>query len=264
MASQEVELFDIASRGSNTCWSLNPWSVILPQLRILLSAFLSSSLLKWHRKTRLVLNLKKIPYKTTWLEYPEIAPTLKGIGLPPNDEGIPYTIPAVRLPDGTPVMDSRKIAPELEKLHPSPNLHLDSAVLPQVEEQLKALLMPTVGVWMPKIPRTFLKEPSITFFEKTRAERFGCTLSELEKKTPEDEAWSKAEPGIKDLGNLLKRKGGPFFLGETVSYADFVVVGALHFLKRIDTRYYDRIVAIEPAFNKLYEACERWLERDSH
>ncbi len=162
-------------------------------------------------------------------------------------------------------MDSRKIAAELEKLHPSPSLHLDSAVLPQVEELIpKAIMGPLRGVCMPKIPRNLLNKPSAVYFEKTRAERFGCSLAEFEKKTPENEAWEEAEPGLKEMGDLLKKEGGPFFLGKTVSYADLVVVGALQFLKRIEARLYDKTVTIEPALGKLYEACEGWLERDSH
>jgi hypothetical protein len=33
----------------------------------------------------MVLNFKGIDYKTEWVEYPDLMPTLKGIGLDPND-----------------------------------------------------------------------------------------------------------------------------------------------------------------------------------
>ena len=260
MASQEIEFFDLASQGSNACWSINPWSYSL-----LSSESLASSVLTCRRKTRLLLNLKNLSYKTTWLEYPDVAPKLKSLGLLPNQEGYPYTIPAIRLPDGTSVMDSRKIATKIEKLYPSPSLLLDSPVLPQVEALIpKAIMLPLRGVIMPKIPRNLLNDPSAAYFEKTRGESFGCPLPELEKKTPEDEAWKEAEPGIKEMGNLLKKQSGPFFLGQTVSYADLIVVGALQFLKCIEARLYDKIVNIEPALGKLYEASKGWLERDSH
>ena len=266
MASQQVELFDLPSRDPNTCWSLNPWFAPPSPDPTASLCILPAALLTSGRKTRLILNYKKIPYKTVWVEYPDLAPKLKNLGLPPNQDGpAAYTSPAIILPDGTPLMDSRKIAAELEKVHPSPSLHLDSAVLPEVEDTiLKSIMNPLRGLWQPKIPRNLLNEPSAEYFERTRAERFGCTLSELEKKTPEDGAWKEAEPGIKQMGDLLRKQGGPFFLGEYVSYADFIVVGALHFLKRIEARLYERFISIEPAFGKLYEACEVWLARDSH
>ena len=50
----------------------------------------------------------------------------------------------------------------------------------------------------------------------------------------------------------------------TVSYADFVIVSVLHFMKRIDQALYERVIGIEPAFRDLYEASKVWLERDDH
>lgn len=50
-----------------------------------------------------------------------------------------------------------------------------------------------------------------------------------------------------------------------VSYADFVLVSALHMFKRVDQALlYDRVVSIEPALGLLYNASKAWLERDDH
>ena len=48
------------------------------------------------------------------------------------------------------------------------------------------------------------------------------------------------------------------------SYADFVVVGALQFGRRIGEDVFEQMTAIDPAFLKLYEACSEWLKRDDH
>jgi hypothetical protein len=48
------------------------------------------------------------------------------------------------------------------------------------------------------------------------------------------------------------------------SYADFVVVGMLHFFKLVDESLYERMVKTEPEFEKLYGACKLWLERDGN
>lgn len=49
-----------------------------------------------------------------------------------------------------------------------------------------------------------------------------------------------------------------------VSYADFVIVAALHFMKRADEKIYERAIQIEPALTELYEASQEWLKRDDH
>ena len=53
-------------------------------------------------------------------------------------------------------------------------------------------------------------------------------------------------------------------IGDTVSYADFVIVGFLQFCKRIDQSYYDRVVEVDPAFGRLYDASKEWLARDDY
>ena len=53
-------------------------------------------------------------------------------------------------------------------------------------------------------------------------------------------------------------------LGEEVSYADFVMVGYLQMVRRVDEELFARIGAEGPALKRLYEACAVWLERDDH
>lgn len=48
------------------------------------------------------------------------------------------------------------------------------------------------------------------------------------------------------------------------SYADFVIVGMLHFFNRVDEAIFERVVKTEPECGKLYDACKQWLERDDH
>ncbi|KAL9614581.1 MAG: hypothetical protein Q9167_000950 [Letrouitia subvulpina] len=215
--------------------------------------------------SRLALNFKGIDYQTKWLEYPDVAPTISSLGLPPNPEAIPYTIPTVRLPNGEYMMDSRKIVEKLEQLYPSPPLHLDSPYLSKIEELWPKAIMPLRGVLMPKIPRALLNEASLDYFYSTREKRFGMPLDQLEKEQGGDSAWEEARPVIEEVGKLLKAEGGPFILGKTVSYADFMLVSALHMFKRVDQALlYDRMVSIEPAFELLYNASKAWLERDDH
>ena len=43
-----------------------------------------------------------------------------------------------------------------------------------------------------------------------------------------------------------------------------MIVGALHFLKAVEEDIYQRVVKIDPAYGKLYDASKQWLERDDH
>ena len=215
-----------------------------------------------NRTARLALNYKGIDYETKWVEYPDVAPTMKSFGLSPNSEGTPYTIPAIQLPDGTYLMDSRKIATELEHRYPSPSLQLDSPILKMVEGLIKQLTTPLLGVFMPKVPTALLNPPSAKYFERTRAERFGKTLSELGRDSDEEKAWAQVESPLKEMGVILKAEGGPFALGKTVSYADFIIVSLLQYAKRVDESIYERAVSIEPSLKIVYDASKQWLGRD--
>ena len=169
---------------------------------------------------RLVLNFKGIDYQTKWLEYPDVEPTISSLGLPPNPEATPYTVPTVRLPNGEYVMDSRKIVEKLEQLHPSPPVHLDSPYLSKIGELWPKAIAPLRGCLMPKVPRALLNEASADYFYRTREQRFGMPLDQLEEKHGGDGAWEEARPAIEEVGKLLKAEEGPFILGNTGELAE--------------------------------------------
>ena len=163
----------------------------------------------------MVLNYKNIPYKTEFIEYPDVAPTLKSFGLPPNEDSTPYTIPTIRDANGKYIMDSRKIVVELEKQYPEPSLHLDSPLLAKVEELFRKAIRPLMAVILPRVPRNILREPSAEYFERTREERLGMPLAQLEKELGGNKGWEEATPYLKETGDILRAEGGPFLLGKT-------------------------------------------------
>ncbi|KAL8747481.1 MAG: hypothetical protein Q9190_000648 [Brigantiaea leucoxantha] len=195
-----------------------PASILVPAGLPILGR--ASHSIRWHYQeadllARLLLNFKGIDYKTVWLEYPDIAPTFQSYSISPNEEGTPYTIPTVRLPNGEYVMDSIKIAAKLEQAHPSPSLHLDSPLVPKASELIGRLLEPIVVVVFSKVPEALLNETSSEYFQRREHKRFGVPLEEVERTTDEGKAWEDATPILKECGCLLKAHGGPFFLGTT-------------------------------------------------
>jgi glutathione S-transferase len=164
-------------------------------------------------------------------------------------------------------MESRAIATALEKEFPSPPLYLVSSILPKVEALMPKTMLALQPVCLPRIPRDILNERSTYYFNKTREERFGMPLDEFENsENGGEKAWENAVPHLSELAQRLKENGGPFFMGKTVSYADFIVVGLLQFLKRLsyDDDLFGRAMQIDPSFLVLYEACAEWLKRDDY
>lgn len=196
-----------------------------------------------------------------------MAEKFKGFGLEPTADNSPsgYSIPAVRMPDGKYIMDSRKIADALETLQPEPSLQLDSGYVDRTQEAVLATQKAFAPLAMPRVPELLLNPRSAEYFERTRAERFGMPLSELAKKADET-VWENAKPGIKELIAILhEHEDGPYVLGKTPSYADFILAGFWAFAKKLDKGdMFERGMSYDEAIRKHWDACQKFLERDDH
>ncbi|KAL7939379.1 hypothetical protein V8C35DRAFT_286474 [Trichoderma chlorosporum] len=244
MGSQQITLFDLPSKEPCSSWSLNPW------------------------KTRLLLNYKGLEYKTEWLNYPEIAPRIKP-HLPPNETGRAYSIPTVEFPDGTYVMDSRKIAEAIEQRHPSPPTYVGSPIVKRVENLVLHSIKPIYPILMCKISQVILTEKSYDYWVGQYTREFGMTLDEYERQFGGEKAWAAAQPALSELTAILKegQADGPFFMGKDVSYADFVWAGGLIFVKRTDEGVFQELLnrtGDRAAHERLFEACAPWLKRNDY
>ncbi|KAI0003459.1 putative glutathione S-transferase [Xylariaceae sp. FL0662B] len=241
MSNQEIVFFDLPSKPPCKGWSLNPW------------------------KTRFTLNFKGLDYKTEWVEYPDLKPKFKD-HFPP-DKGT-YTIPTVILPDGTWVMDSLEIAKILEKQHPEPSLHLDSSYVEKIASIVPEVVTPLRPVYIPLVPFRILNEASLAYWYETREKLAGMPLDKYSKELGGDAAWKRAQPHIEKVTALLKENSdGPFFLGKTVSWVDFVWAGLLIFFRRIGEELFEKLLehsGDRDVHLKLLEAVKPWSERDDH
>ncbi|KAF2170289.1 hypothetical protein M409DRAFT_64605 [Zasmidium cellare ATCC 36951] len=244
--SNEVVLFDLPSRGKPACWSLNPW------------------------KARLVLNYKDIPYRTHWIEYPDLRPTFQSYGIPPNPNEVnpnaQYSSPAALLPDGRYIMDSLLIAQEIEKLQPEPSLGLDTDFPKRTQAIVATIQKPLGPIMMPRVPELLLNPRSQKYFYETRAKRWGMPLQDLAKSEQAGEvAWQGAEEGFSQLRELLKENGeGPFIMGNEPTFADFILAGFWRFVERLSVKgdLSERIMGFDARFGEHRRACQPWLERD--
>lgn len=175
----------------------------------------------------MILNFKGIDYKTVWVEYPDLAPKFKAWGISPNPKDAPgyfadYSSPAIKYDDGKLQQDSWPIAHELEKRYPSPSLHLDDPIVLKIRDQIKKLIEPIFIHLVAKIP-LILPKPSADYFSETREKLFGAPLDQVAAGA-KDSDWEKITDAVKETGDLLRKNGGPFFLGETGNDA----LAALH------------------------------------
>jgi len=210
-----ITFYDIAAQPSISTWSLNPW------------------------KTRYTLGFKKLPYKTIPIEYPDIASVSESLGIPPfrTKDGVAlYTCPAI-IDDATGVAlpDSYKIAEYLDKQYPD-----TPKVFPPGTEafhaafytQIFQMIDPVWDLLLPRVPGAVLNPPSAEYFIRTRSASFGKPLADLEPVgEARTEAWAKLKANFGEVDGWLKKSSGPFFMGETPVFADFMVAGIFQWIK---------------------------------
>lgn len=161
-------------------------------------------------------------------------------------------------------MDSWPIAHELEKRYPNPSLHLDDPVTVTIRNQINKILGPLFMQLLPNVPN-LLPERSQKYFYETREAALGKPLPEVQREAlaNAEEGWAAAEQPLKEAADLLNKHDGPFFLGQTVSYADFIFTSMLYFVKQLDVGFFQRMVSFDPAFSKVYEASEHWFAKNN-
>lgn len=159
-------------------------------------------------------------------------------------------------------MDSWAIAHTLERLHPTPSLHLDNSINAQVRDLVTSLADPLRPFVIPKVP-AILNPRSAEYFLETRAVRFGKPLTRVLAEDATEKCWQDAGVAVDEVARLLRKDAsGPFFLGKEVSYADLIFVAYLKFLEIVDGDVFERVVGLDEGFNRVYQACGKWLERD--
>jgi glutathione S-transferase len=180
--------------------------------------------------TRIALNIKGIPYKTVWIEFPDIEAESKKIGAAPTGErgGRPlYTIPFIYDPaTRTAVSDSQQIVAYLERQYPA----AAPTLLPPRTRALQAaffggeqsIVQRIAGASQPLVAPTVFRtmtETGQTYMRKLFGERVDqlLALDRAYLQEREDEV-------LKALGEvdgwMGADQGGVFLTGATPSNAD--------------------------------------------
>lgn len=159
-------------------------------------------------------------------------------------------------------MDSWLIAHTLDRVHPTPSLNIDEPINAKVRDLVTALSNPLRPFVIPKVP-TILNSQSANYFLETREVRFGKPLARVLAEDATERCWEEAGVAATEIARLLKiDTSGPFFLGNEVSYADFILVSYLTFLERVDRGVFGRVLQFDTGFRVIYKACKVWLQME--
>jgi len=213
-----IVFYDIPSLLPGKAWSAFTWSV------------------------RFTLNYKSIPYRTEWVEYPDIEPLSKRLGINPTGkkpDGSPYyTLPAIHDPStNTYLADAFTIAEYLEKTYPdTPSIfpHETASLQNAFVFALTPSLMPVSPLIVPLIFPKLGTKRSEEYFRRTREHNYGKPLEDIIPVGNERiELWAKFREGMNLVDKCMAKTDakGPFVMGDTISWADFLLSGGLMWFK---------------------------------
>ncbi|KAH9832520.1 uncharacterized protein C8Q71DRAFT_776830 [Rhodofomes roseus] len=232
-----------------------------------------SSPITLHR--RLALNYKGLPYRTEWVEYPELTPLLSSLGVQPSESAAspPYTLPAIYDPrTRKAIMDSYKIALYLDSTYPdTPALvRAETRVFHAAFEHafdmvLRRHLRPLVLHRAAAV----LSPPSAKYFLETREKALGFKLEELSPpgsaKRVQD--WAEVEKGFSVVASWFEAAGDGRLLlsGDgTLTHADTHVAGCLMWLRLVfgpESEDWRRVEGLNGGFWKRYLAgFAKWMD----
>ncbi|KDQ17826.1 hypothetical protein BOTBODRAFT_29133 [Botryobasidium botryosum FD-172 SS1] len=203
-------------------------------------------------KARVALNYKRLPYKTIYIPYSEITPTLKSLGLTALEGQTghkAFTLPIII--DPTPsgpkiVRDSAAIAHYLDATYPDP----ERTLFPPGSHALQELFynhfntqlsLYFISLYLPLVP-SILDEESAEYFTRTRSAALGKPLGEVYPKGAElEKMWEEFRGAFGVLDSALQKNevrhggvGGDFVMGDKFTFADCVLVAFFIWMNKVE------------------------------
>lgn len=248
----QIIFYDIPNQASAPqarAWSPNTWRTRYAPQRCRRSTL---------ETYRLALGFKGIPFKTVWVEYPDIADLCTRIGAGPTDvnpDGTPYySLPVIQdLSTGKVVSDSWAIARYLDATYPERPLLLPpgtaglqrafiaAAAHVAVSHYGDSVLLPTCAQLRPR---------STEYFRRTREADFGCTMEAISAGQTRVDAWKKARDGFSRIKGWIEEngEGSRWIMGDVVSYADLVLAAWTVWVRQVKAAEWENVSEWDDGF----------------
>jgi glutathione S-transferase len=186
---------------------------------------------------RFALNIKNIKYKTEWVEYPDIKPLYKKIGLPPTkllkDGSDYYCLPVLHDPSTNMTMpESFEIIRYLDKTYPDTPALLPKEIVSFSSAFLAAFGAPVHNkLWALVVCAVchVLNDTSQEYFRRTREEDEGKRLEDIAG----EQEWLETEKAFGKVVMWLDKaeEGNKLFMVDRITFPDIQVVSCLMWAK---------------------------------
>lgn len=184
---------------------------------------------------------------------------------------MPYTLPLLRIDtkgiDAKPqfIGESDDIVKYINDKYPSPPVDLTDPINQRFTSLKTPTRAPFAALVMTSVP-DYLPERSAKYFHETREPRFGGPLADFRKKRIHEGAWDEMEAWVSEVRELLRKNGGPFFLGEKLSGLDIRFAGLLKWVEITGHKEdYEKLVKLGgQEFKKFWDAAQPWLKRQTY
>ncbi|KAJ7574798.1 hypothetical protein C8J56DRAFT_1058224 [Mycena floridula] len=210
-----ITLYDTPAGHSSQAWAPNVWRI------------------------RLILNYKRLRYRTIWLEFPDVEMTLRAIAAPPSavrsDESPVYTLPvivdATRNPSSpTIISNTNNIAEYLESTYPA------RPVYPEGSRALQTLFAHYI--------QEIFAKPLLAIMVPLSYQRMGeRSQTHFASQIPapsgphRERAWGLVKEQFDFLAAILDKNVGDgdgiCAMGYHVTYADFALCSVLLWIERM-------------------------------
>ncbi|KAL1744139.1 hypothetical protein HDZ31DRAFT_39292 [Schizophyllum fasciatum] len=197
-------------------------------------------------RARYALGYKRLPFRTVWVEIPDIRDVCIRIGAPPTnkwpDDSDCYTLPVVQDPNtGRIVSDSFKIALYLDDVYPEAPL-----LFPHRDLGLQRAFQDCYHCsFLSAITKPLRHKSLSAFDERTKAYLDRQPGIELGRMSAGDtnQAMGKAKEALGWVQTCILANGDDavFLAGEMLSYSDLVVVASLKWLSKASADDWDMI-----------------------
>lgn len=161
-------------------------------------------------------------------------------------------------------MDSYKIADTIEEKHPEPSVPLNTPVQRRFRKILIEFMGQLTPIYVPGVAQRLLGEDSLEYFHTTRQKDVDMPLDDYQKKHGPG-AFERAEPFAREMTALLNETSGPYFLGDTVSYTDFIWAAILLFWRTLGDDTFQEVLKITgdvEVHTKFLDSLSPWTGRN--